>query len=294
MNISNIDKKIVDNIDGLIRSNRLPHAILLIGGNEDDRRNLAQYISSAFVCTGDIKPCGHCVNCKKAKNTSHPDIIISDPIKDDNESIFKISVVRELRQDAYIIPNEANCKVYVLHSADKMNTQAQNALLKIIEEPPAYAEFILTCESASPLLDTIISRVTSFDLGAEEFSGNDEKDEEAINLAYEISRALVQPTELDLLRITAKFENNKELMSDVLKPLNVVFRDAMTIKAGSNKTLGTNIEESRMLASKLSLNSLLKLIEDIDELSSSINRNSNKSLLCTRFSSLLRATVFNR
>ena len=86
----------------------------------------------------------------KAGINSHPDVITVDPTAQ-NEKTFKIALVREMKDDAYIIPNEASRKVYILKSADKMNVQAQNALLKLIEEPPSYARFILECESSSAM-----------------------------------------------------------------------------------------------------------------------------------------------
>ena len=77
---------------------------------------------------------------------------------------FPIDLVREIRQDAYIAPNEGTCKIYILEQAHAMNAAAQNALLKSIEEPPPHARFVLLCENRSMLLPTILSRVTAIEL----------------------------------------------------------------------------------------------------------------------------------
>jgi len=293
MNTDIFDNKIFENINNLIVNNRLPHAIMFVGGNEENRRKLADSISAAVVCTGSKKPCGSCVDCKKTFNHLHPDVINIDPVNEDKETMIKVSVIREIRQDAFILPNEASGKVYIIHCAEKMNEQAQNALLKIIEEPPDYAKFILLCDSSASLLDTIISRVTAFNLGAADTVKTDEEDR-IYKISSDIAGALVSPTELELLRLTALFEKDKELMQKVLPYLLIIFRDAMILKSGSDKTDGLFIDESRVLASKVSMKSILELIEDINILNEAINRNSNKSLLCTRFSSLLRSTAFKR
>ena len=173
LNDIGIQNSLAENLAGLIKNGRLPHAIMLRGGSETLRQKLSLFLAEAFVCEGDAKPCSKCSHCIKAQNGNHPDVITADPSAQ-GEKMFKIALVREIKDDAYIIPNEARSKVYILRSADKMNIQAQNALLKLIEEPPEYARFILECDSSAAMLETIMSRVTLFDLGADNDEISDE------------------------------------------------------------------------------------------------------------------------
>lgn len=288
-----IKNSLAQNLEGLIEKDRLPHAILIRGGNPEQKGQLSAYLSRAFVCENAEKPCGVCSHCIKAENGSHPDIVTLDPTAD-GEKTFKIALVRELKDDAYIIPNEARSKVYILKAADKMNVQAQNALLKLIEEPPQYARFILECESSSAMLATVMSRVTLFDIGDGDLIVNDELAERADETAAKLMQALLQPTELEFMRLTAEFEKDKELFEPVLSALKLIIRDAIAIKAGSELTLSRHADISRSAAARLTMNSLIKSAEQINAFKESLGRNANKNLLITRFSAQMRSAAYGR
>lgn len=288
-----IKSTLAENIDDLIKNERLPHAIMLRGGNETIRNRLSLFIAKAFVCDGGNKPCGHCSHCIKAESGNHPDIITTDPAFQ-NEKTFKISLVREIKDDAYIIPNEARSKVYILRSADKMNIQAQNALLKLIEEPPQYARFILECDSSAAMLETIMSRVTLFDLGDDTGVISDDLKQKADETAARLAAAILKSTEVEFMMITADFEKDKDLFEPTLSSLQLIFRDSVAIKAGSNITLSDHADISREAASKLTMKALIKLTKEIDSFIENIKRNANKNLLITRFSSVMRSSAYER
>ena len=287
-----IKDNLAKNISQLIKHNRLAHAILIDAGSAKQRDELAVFLAESFVCSEENHPCGKCHNCLKAESLCHPDIIIKDP-DEINEKTFKVSAVREIRTDAYIIPNEADKKVYILKSADKMNPQAQNALLKIIEEPPEYARFILECESRASMLDTIMSRVTAFGLGADNSANESNEISCADELAIKLAQALLDSTEIEFMKLCSAFEKDKELFSSVLPSFQLIFRNAVIINSGSTLTLGAGNEVSRMLASKFSVNALMAIIKQTDEFNLSISRNANKNLLITRFCSVMRNTAYN-
>ena len=288
-----IRKELAENINALIKNDRLPHAILLRGAGSATRGKVSSFLAQAFVCEGENKPCGRCSHCMKGGVNSHPDVITVDPAAQ-NEKTFKIALVREMKDDAYIIPNEASRKVYILKSADKMNVQAQNALLKLIEEPPSYARFILECESSSAMLETILSRVSLFDLGTDSDDVSDELRRKADDTAARLASAILKPTEYDFMKITAEFERDKELFEPTLPALQLIFRDAVIIKTGSDITLSDHADISREAASKLTLKALIKMTAEIDNFRESINRNANKNLMITRFSAVMRSAAYER
>lgn len=139
---------------------RLSHAYLITGA---ERETLAGQLAAAWVCTGETPPCGVCSGCRKAAQGIHPDIILADP---EGEGL-KAEQVRALRADAYIRPNEAPAKVYVLPHAHLLNPTGQNILLKLVEEGPAYARFLFLTPNPDLLLPTIRSRCETLRAGGE-------------------------------------------------------------------------------------------------------------------------------
>jgi DNA polymerase-3 subunit delta' len=133
------------------------HAYIISGPAGSGKTLAASVLASGFVCTASEgqKPCGRCAACRKAMHGSHPDIITAAM---EGKTSFLVSQARAVREDVFILPNEAARKVYILPDAAYMQPAAQNALLKVLEEPPEYAVFILISENASSLLDTVRSR----------------------------------------------------------------------------------------------------------------------------------------
>lgn len=141
----------------------LGHAYILSGPQGSGRHTLAGILSAAMVCQREQgeHPCMTCPACKKASGGIHPDVIyISGP----EGKPISVDQVRQLRADAHIRPNEARRKVYLLERADRMNPPAQNAMLKLLEEGPAYAAFLLLTENSGGLLTTIRSRCETLTL----------------------------------------------------------------------------------------------------------------------------------
>ena len=133
----------------------LSHAYILSGPAGSGKRTLAGLLAAALVCTGGgERPCLSCPGCRKALAGIHPDIVRAG---DDGKDI-SVAQVRQLRADAYIRPNEADRKIYILENAQTMNPSAQNAMLKLLEEGPAYAAFLLLTDNAAALLPTVRSR----------------------------------------------------------------------------------------------------------------------------------------
>ena len=150
------NSKIALAVNNALKEKRLPHAILIEGDVGTGRHTLANFLSAAAVCSGENSPCEVCRNCELQKAGSHPDIMVTAP--EENKKNIAVAQIRTLRSEAYIKPHMASCRVFIIDFADTLNEQSQNALLKVLEEPPGNAIFILIAESKASLLDTILSR----------------------------------------------------------------------------------------------------------------------------------------
>ena len=135
----------------------LSHAYLISGPAGSGRHTLARLLAQAMLCQapGGPRPCGRCAACKKVAAAIHPDVIIQ---AGDGDKPISVDQVRALRADAYVRPNEGERKIYILEGADRMNAAAQNAMLKLLEEGPAYAAFLLLAENTGAVLQTVRSR----------------------------------------------------------------------------------------------------------------------------------------
>lgn len=159
----------------------LSHAYLITGGGGDSRGAFAGRLAAAYLCEGDTPPCGRCRACRKVGKGSHPDLSRTAPPPDKAE--ITVEQIRALRADAYVRPNEGRRKVYVIDPADAMNPAAQNALLKVLEEGPAYAAFLLVSDRPGKLLDTVRSRCELLSLPREDALPGPELLERAETLA---------------------------------------------------------------------------------------------------------------
>ena len=140
----------------------LSHALVFTGGAA--RLDAARYAAAAFECTGaGTRPCGDCPACRKVIQDIHPDVIT---VRDDQHKNIAVDVVRAIRSDAYIRPNEGRRKVYLFPDCALLTEQDQNVLLKIVEEGPPYAAFLFCAESTAAVLPTLRSRCVELRTGA--------------------------------------------------------------------------------------------------------------------------------
>jgi len=305
-----------------IAAGRFPHALLIEGPAGCGKKTLARMVARAAVCEADERPCGVCNACRKAAAGIHPDIeeVVGGTA---NSNAFSIDRVRELRDGAYVLPNEAPVRVLILCDAQTMTPQAQNALLKILEEPPRHLVFILTCENRAQMLATIRSRVQAVSLGGVEWEQAapylreklPDTDEETLYRAFAVSggvigkvltdmqddtlkkvlevtpllaEALLAPSEWDFMALTGKLEKDKAAVTGVLNALTLILRDALTLHYGGVTTISTAPDTARRLAAGLSGKRLTALLKELEDLRLCHLRNMNQNLLLTRMCAKLR------
>lgn len=140
-----------------IAEERFPHAYILAGKPGTGKRTFALQIAAALACESKLAtPCSVCDSCEKILGGFSPDVISIRKEADKKE--FAIGLIREIKDGLYIAPNELKKRVYILEDTETMNVNAQNAFLKMLEEPPSYVVFLLLCADTEQLLETIKSR----------------------------------------------------------------------------------------------------------------------------------------
>ena len=155
------NERMKDNLRAGLRRGRMSHFYLISGPEGSGKRTLAKLLAAALMCTGAEKPCGSCEGCRKILSGVHPDFITVD---DPEKKTVPVDLIRQARADIYIQPNEGQRKIYLFPRGQDMGIPGQNALLKILEEPPSYGVFLLLTDNPERLLPTVRSRCTELAL----------------------------------------------------------------------------------------------------------------------------------
>lgn len=157
-------EQIIEHLQNAIALDKVSHAYIFNGPEASGKMMLADAFSMSLQCEGDDKPCLNCRSCKQAIDRNQPDIIYVSHEKPNTIGVDDIRT--QVNNDIVIKPYSSRYKVYIIDEAEKMNEQAQNALLKTIEEPPVYAVILLLTTNADKFLPTILSRCIRLDLKA--------------------------------------------------------------------------------------------------------------------------------
>lgn len=245
---------------------RLPHALLLHGEAGCGKKTIAQWFAMLALCENvGHAPCGQCRSCNLIAEGKHPDVMIAE--HSGKRMGYSVETVRDIRKEAAILPNNGEKRLFLFTDADGMSVQAQNALLKSVEEPPPHACFVFTTRAADVLLPTLLSRMTAKAVfpvtkgqcteallrrGYEEtliqqavskFDGNigkciafleDDAVRKATDLAAECTLALAARNEYEMLRCLTAAAADREQYRQVLLLLDEQIRDASVMTLNGN------------------------------------------------------------
>lgn len=306
-----------------ISGGRLPHAILIEGSSGSGRSTFARQIAQGALCSGEInlRPCGVCRDCTKVHSSIHPDFITYEG--SGGSRSFHIDTVRELRSQAFVKPNEAEAKILLLEDVQNMTVQAQNALLKIIEQPPNGVYFILTCENRAALLVTVLSRVTVIELAVPsveqceehilEISPDADKQQvshvaeiaggnigKALNLmensddigkrqvASDILYNMCVGSEHDALVALSAYERDRQGMAVLLQQMSGILSGQM-VKAGM-KTADDK-DKISLITNRIDSLRLMKILDIIEDTAHALSQNVSGLLIVTSLCSRIRSVL---
>ena len=217
---------------------RLPHACLISAPTREACLEKAKELAMAAVCSGEgQRPCGICRDCRKVQAGVHPDVItLSRPTDDKGKQKQNITVdqIRALSADAVVLPNEAQRKVYLIDEAESMNPAAQNAALKLLEEPPAHVVFLLCAVKPMQLLETVRSRCAMVKLTSKE--EQDAPDEASKELAAGYLKAVNTRDEAQIFRWCAANEGlDPQAMAAFLEALRGLLAEMLCLRMKSGR-----------------------------------------------------------
>lgn len=150
-------EKVKEHMQNAVRMDKVSHAYIIQGELGAGKEFIAGVFAQAILCeNSQEEPCGECRSCRQAENKNHPDIIRVTHEKPNSIGVEDIR--QQLNNDIAIKPYYGPKKIYIIADCEKMTVQAQNALLKTLEEPPAYGVILLLTTNADALLPTILSR----------------------------------------------------------------------------------------------------------------------------------------
>lgn len=287
----------------------LCHAYLFYGQKSVGKRTLAKNFAMSVFCTAEEKPCYKCKGCQKVITKNHPDLYIYEG--KEGRAAIHIETIRDIRQDAYIRPNDSEYKIYIIPNAQDMSISAANAFLKILEAPPPHAIFILTAVSKQAVPETVLSRCISFELfpmtideeleALDEFFPEKKQDELlkyaelsngflgraidflidagyniTIELAQNAAKAIASKREYDLLGAMTKANSSRGGMLELIEELNAIIRSAILVKLKVKTSFNELTENLSYTTTIGQLNDILELLQEAKQ---GIESNVNMTLL---------------
>ena len=301
-------QQIVEQLQHTVASDRIAGAYLFVGPVGVGKETVARYFAQLIFCQQDAQPptvCGTCLACRKVDSGNHPDLQFIRP----EGSLLKIGQIRELQKQIIYEPLEASRKVYILTDVERMTEEAENCLLKTLEEPPASSVLILLTSNIRVLLPTTRSRCQILQFHPmltqelaetlmEKFSVAPEQAttlaitadgaigkaltqlEKGDTLAEEVPEILKTTDQLAAFRLAEHLKDNP----DTLGELVTWYRDLLFLQQGAPSELITHIHSLRELQSivprysRLRIQQAIRTIFDTKSLIENTNTNATLAL----------------
>ena len=252
-------------------ADRFPQAVLLSGDDPTALAAVADAVAAGILCEGaGARPCGTCLSCRKVRQGVHPDLTIVD----EGENELKVDLARRIKAENAVVPNDGARRVTIIRHAHNLNPMAQNALLKELEEPPAYAFFVLTTGQPDTLLQTVRSRCTKFALAPE---GGDAPDagEAAALLAPYLEAVAMRREDRMMLAALGLEKTPRRALIGVLAVLQGALRDAVFAAKGlpQKPIVDALAAQTGKLAQTVGAERLLRLYDFVGVLIDRVSRN---------------------
>ena len=273
-----------------LREGKISHAYIINGEKESGKMMLARTFSQALFCEKNgEEPCGECPSCKKVEHDNHPDLIY---VRHEKPGLISVREVREqVVSDMMIRPYTAERKIYIVEDAQLMNPQAQNAILKSLEEPPEYVTMILLTDNASSLLQTIRSRciilniqpvIKAYALASSE--GFRSLMDDVLSLVAGVFNLHQIDVEKKAAEIKTAAKNKEIDLKEYLDLLVLWYRDVLLYKATANLEyiyFKDHIREIRKQAQRGSFQKINAVLGKIEESRNQIRANVDVELVFT-------------
>jgi len=304
-------QKVLSTLQLAIRNDNVSHAYIFEGPDGVGRRETALSFSSILMCGADAAPCGECKSCQLFEQGSHSDF---QEIYSEDKSI-SVEDIRNILKGLIIKPLYSKYKVIIINDADNMTVQAQNALLKSLEEPPSYVVFVLTVQSGAAMTQTIRSRcqrILFYKLGYEDIMGileakyGNKKPEWDFIVLYsdgvigtaldlidsphyleirdevlEAVAQLVSSQDADLFKLYEIFEKNSDKIDYILRIILLFFRDIIIYNQTAGSSILINSDKKDMInkIASLSISRSIKCIQAIWAAKRGLEINANFQLV---------------
>jgi DNA polymerase-3 subunit delta' len=307
-------KDIIRRLKSSIKQNKVGHAYIFSGPEGIGKKTIAKAFAHMLLCNNPKEDggCGECISCRLLAENTNPDFYITES---EGQSIA-VNDIRDMQRDVIIKPLYSNRKVYLIIDGEKMTVQAQNCLLKTLEEPPPYSIIILTTSNYDALLDTVCSRCTKYSfvkntveevckvleskLGrmgnnlefivqysngiigtALEIAMSEEfmpLREKTIEMIFELETTSNSKKFLDICEF---FIKNKDNIDKVLNIMLLVYRDLIVLLADGKENMLINSDKKNKMinaTNKYTLKKLIRNMEIIEFIRRSIKQNANYQL----------------
>lgn len=314
-------------IRSAIRAGQVSHAYLIAGEKESGKRTIAEAFAETLLCderekTGGDDACGECKSCRQFESGNNPDFI---RVTHEKPNLITIHEIREqVVNTVDLRPYSHAHKVYLIDDADKMNVQAQNALLKTIEEPPPYVVLILLAANTNAFLPTILSRCVKLtvkpvpedvierylmrecgvpdyhakvsaafsqgNLGKAKSLATSEEFQEKKAFLVRLAKKLADAPEYELSRDAREIAGEKDAIDEFLDLLQIWYRDVLLYKATGADDGMIFREESRAvarMADTAGFRALNLAFQRIDDARAALRANVTAELVLERLLSLL-------